>query len=238
MARRELLAVAFYSLLANNRSGLFLVFFPLFLIQRGAPAATALALVSLGYVGSSLTGPVAGRWSDRLGRRRPFLIVGEVGALPLFAAIPFLSDYLADGVLFIAAQTVLSLGQPAMNALVADVSRETERGAGFGLLNSAGSYGAIVGFVAAGLLSLRFELNSIFLVVVAVMVGTVAVAIGIVPDLRVQPTPQRATWREYRPLLAFAVVVSIRSLGMGAVGTYYGTYAAQLGATVLDIAAI
>ena len=239
MSRRELLVLSLYQMLANNRGGLFLVFFPLYLIRAdGASPAIALSLVSAGYVAASLLGPLTGRWSDRIGRRRPFLLAAEIGSLPLFASIPFVSSYVAAGALFIAAQIVLSIGTPALNAFVSDVTREQERAEGYGWLNSAGNVGSIAGFIATGLLSLWFGLGAFIPFVVAVMVGTTLIVVFFVPDLRTAPAPARRPWSEFRELTVFSFTVSIRSLGAGAVGAFYGTFAAMMGATSLDISVI
>ncbi|HXQ48697.1 MAG TPA: MFS transporter [Thermoplasmata archaeon] len=232
-------SLALYQLLASNRGGLFVVYMPLFLVEaRGASDALALGIVSAGYVLASLTGPLAGRWSDRVGRRKPFLLVGEIGSFPLFLAIPFLPGVWASGGAFIAAQIVLSFAAPALNAFVADVSSQTSRGAGYGLLNATSSWGGIVGFVVAAVLVVPFGLNVVFYFVAAVMVGTVLVVSTWVPDLRLPPTTTRRPWREYRAVTVFATAVSIRSLGAGAVATFYGVNALALGANNLDVSII
>src|SRR5579871_5543330 len=125
VARRDLVILSMYQLLANNRSGLFLV------AAKGASVPVALAFVSVAYVAASLLGPVAGRLSDRMGRRRPFLLAAEIGAFPLFLSIPYLPTYWESGTMFLVAQIVLSIGSPALNAYVADLTGAGERGAGF-----------------------------------------------------------------------------------------------------------
>jgi|GEM_PF-441780 len=239
MADRELLTLSLYSLLASNRSGLFLVYLPVFLVvERGAPVAAALAIVSVAYVASSLTGPLAGRWSDRIGRRRPFLLAAEAGSLPIFLAIPLLPTYVDCGVAFILAQTVLALGAPSLNAYVADLTRTSERGRGYGLLNATGFAGQVAGFAIIALLVGPFGIGVLFPFVVAVMVSSLAVIVLAVPDRAAAPPADRLGWREARPVLGFSVAVSIRALGIGAVGTFFGVYATQLGASDTDVALI
>lgn len=239
MARRDLVILSMYQLLANNRSGLFLVYFPLFLVAaKGASVPVALAFVSLAYVAASLLGPVAGRVSDRIGRRRPFLLAAEIGAFPLFLAIPYLPNYWDSGIMFLLAQIVLSIGSPALNAYVTDLTGAGERGAGFGLLNATGWAGAVVGFVASAAFIELFGYDALFWFVAAVMVGTISIVVLFVPDRAVAPSPRRQPWREYRGLALFSVAVSIRALGWGAVGTFIGVLAYELGANPLEIAGI
>ncbi|HYK93956.1 MAG TPA: MFS transporter [Thermoplasmata archaeon] len=239
MADRELLVLSLYSLLASNRSGIFLVYFPIFLVtEKGAPVSLALALVSVAYVASSLTGPLAGRWSDRLGRRRPFLLAAEAGALPVFFAIPYLPSAWLAGAAFVVAQVVLALGSPALNAYVSDLTRSRERGRGYGLLNATGYLGQIAGFIAVALLVGPFSINALFPFVAIVMVGSLSVVVFLVPDRPAPLATRTITWAEARPVVSFSVAVSIRALGIGAVGTFFGVYATGLGATESEVAII
>jgi MFS family permease len=238
MARRELLSLSLYSLLASNRGGLFVVYLPLYLVEvKGATLPIALAVLTLAYVPASLIGPWAGRLSDRARRRRPFLLAGEAAAFPLFLGIVFAPGYVAAGALFVAANLALAIGSPAYTAYVADVTRSGERGAGYGLLNATSSAGAVGGFVLAGLVTLDFGLSALFPLVVALMVGTLSVVLFAVPDLTVNaaPPPTRRTFAEVKPVVTFSFAVSIRAIGSGAIATFYGYYAASLGANSFEV---
>ncbi len=237
MVRRELLALSLYSLLASNRGGLFIVFLPLYLVTvKGASVPAALAILSVAFVPASLLGPWVGRLSDRAGRRRPFLLVGEATALPLFLAIVFAPGYLLAGGLFVAAELALAIGGPAYTAFVADVTRSNERGFGYGLLNATSSAGGVIGFLLAGVLVVFYGLQALFPFVVAVMVGTLSVVIFLVPDLPVSgPPAARRSFREMKPVLSFSVAVSIRAIGSGAIATYAGYYASTLGANGFEV---
>ena len=237
MARRELLSLSLYSLLASNRSGLFVVYLPLYLVEvKGASLPAALAILTLAYVPASLIGPWVGRLSDRAGRRRPFLVAGEVAAFPLFLGILFAPGYVLAGALFVAAELALAIGAPAYTAYVADVTATNERGYGYGLLNATSSAGGILGFALAGAVTFVYGLVALFPLVVLVMVGTLAVVLLLVPEIRFAPAERRARpFREVRPVVAFSFAVSIRAIGSGAVATFYGYFAATLGANNLDV---
>jgi MFS family permease len=239
VVRRELLSLSLYSLLASNRGGLFIVFLPLFLVEvKGASLPVALVILSLAYVPASLIGPLVGRLSDRVGRRRPFLLLGEAAAFPLFLAITFAPGWELAGGLFIAAELALAIGGPAYTAYVADVTRTDERGEGYGLLNATSNGGAVVGFILAGILTFYFGLGVLFPFVVVVMIGTLSVVIFLVPESRVTPTPRRRPWREMGPVAAFSFAVSIRAIGSGAVATFYGYLAYSLGANDLEVSIV
>ncbi|MGI0130764.1 MAG: MFS transporter [Thermoplasmata archaeon] len=239
MANRELVSLSLYSLLASNRGGLFIVFLPLYLVDlKGASLPVALAVLSLAYVPASLISPLVGRLSDRAGRRRPYLLLGEALAFPLFLAVTFAPGYALAGGFFIAAELALAIGGPAYTAYVADVTRAGERGAGYGLLNATSSAGGVVGVILAGVVTLEYGLIALFPFVIAVMVGTLSVVVFLIPDIRVPATPHRRPLREMKPVITFSFAVSIRAIGSGAVATFYGFLAASLGANTLEISIV
>ena len=239
MVDRTLVGLSLYSLLSSNRSGVFLVYFPIFLVEIDhAPVSLTLALTSAAYVAGSLVQPSAGRWSDRVGRRRPFLLAAEVGALPLFLSIPFQPGYWAAGVAFIAGEAVLAIGAPALNAYVADVTRDRARGGAYGLLNSASSSGGIAGFLIVGALVLTLGFHYLYYFVALVQLGTLAILLIRVPDDRGIRSPPRRPLSEMKEVVYFSTTVSIRSLGAGAVGAFYGIYAGVLGANLFEVSLV
>ena len=206
--------------------------------EKAAPVALALGLVSAAYVAASLTGPLAGRWSDRLGRRRPFLLAAEAGALPVFLLIPYLPGAWVAGAGFVAAQVILSLGSPALNAYVGDLTKSRQRGRGYGLLNATSYVGQIAGFLVVAALVGPFGVSVLFPFVVLVMVGSLSVVVFLVPDRQAPLATGTLRWAEARPVVSFSIAVSIRALGIGAVGTFFGVYATALGATDAEVAVI
>jgi len=235
--RRELLSLSLYSLLASNRGGLFIVYFPLYLVEvKGATLPIALTFLTVAWLPGTLLGPWLGRLSDRSRRRRPYLLLGEVVAFPLFLSIIFAPGYLLAGLLFVAAEVALAIGAPAYTAYVADVTRTHERGEGYGLLNATSSAGGVIGFIAAGALTYWYGLEALFPFVVAVMVGTLSVVIFLVPDIRLDhPVAPRRPLREMKPVITFSFAVSIRAIGSGAIATFYGYLAASLGANNFEV---
>ncbi|MGA8664759.1 MAG: MFS transporter [Thermoplasmata archaeon] len=239
MVRRELVSLSLYALLASNRGGLFIVFLPLYLVEvKGATLPIALVILSLAYVPASLIGPLVGRLSDRMGRRRPFLLLGEAAAFPLFLLIIFAPGWELAGTLFIAAELALAIGGPAYTAYVADVTLSHERGEGYGLLNATSNGGAVIGFVLAGIITFEFGLQALFPFVVAVMIGTLSVVVFLVPDIQVPPTVKRRPLRDMGPVATFSFAVSIRAIGSGAVAGFYGYLAASLGANDIEVSVV
>ena len=239
MVRSTLVSLAFYQLLSSNRTGIFLAYLPLFLVDgRGAPVAVALAFTSAGYFGGSLIAPLAGRWSDRIGRRKPFLVGAELGALPFYVLVPFLPGYLLSGTVFVLGTVVLGIGYPALNAFVADAYRTGERGGSYGTLTAASAVGSIAGFFVVASLVNAFGLTLLFYFAAAVMV---AAALFVVLAVRETPHPVERSplpARDVAPVAIFSTVVSIRTLGTGAVGAFYSLWAMGLGANYFDVGLI
>ena len=239
MDRRSLLALALYRLLASNRSGLFSVYLVLFLVEAdGASVPEALALFSVAYVVASLTGPVAGRWSDRVGRRKPFLLFAEVTSLPFFVIIPWIGSFWVAGAVFVLAETLLSFGAPALNASVADITRRGERGWGYGLLAASGAFGTMVGILIAGAVVQVFGLASLFDLVGVLMVGTIVLVLLLFREGTLEAAPPRRRLSEMKGIAVFSVAASVRTLGTGAVAAFYAYYAFELGASDFEVSLV
>ncbi len=215
------------------------MFFPIYLVTvRHATVAVSLAFLSAGYLGGSLIGPLAGRWSDRIGQRRPFLLGAEAGAIPFYLSIPFMPGYFYSGIAFVAGTVILTVGSPALTAYVSDVSRERERGISYGALSASRAAGSVLGFLLVGWLIDTFGFTFLFYFAGAAMVGTIIFVVLAVPDAPVVPGGTGARTGTIIPLLLFSVVVSIRTLGSGAVGSFYGIWATTLGASSFGVSLI
>ena len=240
MSNRTLIVLSIYQLLANNRSSLFTVYFVLFVVQKdGVSVAAGLAAFSAAYVSSSLIGPFAGRLSDRLRRRKSFLLMAEAASLPFFVLIPIVNGFLLVTVFFVIAESILSFGSTALRAFVADITSAGERGRGYGFLNAMGSAGSAVGVLGAGVVAELFGLDAIFYMVGFLMAGTVVLVLFAIPETKLPSTVRKAKpLREMKGLAIFSVATSIRTLGTGAVTAFFGTYAYMLGANSFEVSLV
>ncbi len=236
---RTLLILSLYQMLSNNRSSLFTVFFVLYVVEKdGVSVAAALTAFSAAYVAASLTGPFAGRLSDRMGRRRLLLIVSEAASLPFFVLIPFLGGFIAISAFFLIGETILSVGGTALQAYVADVTASRDRGRGYGFLSQVGALGSIAGVVAAGLVSEYIGIDAIFYLVGFFIAADLLLLVFALPESTVKPSMSRRPLREMKGVVVFSLATSVRAIGTGAVTAFIGAYAYFLGANYFEVSLI
>ncbi|KOY18028.1 MFS transporter [Paenibacillus xylanivorans] len=148
------------ALLTRNRGALLLLMFNIFLVFTGIglvvpimPAYMDLLQITGFTVGllvaafsftQFLFSPVAGRWSDILGRKKII-----VGGMLIFAVSEFMFGAVNAPSLLFAARMLGGIGAamifPAVMAYTADITTEEERGKGMGLINAAITTGFIIG---------------------------------------------------------------------------------------------
>jgi MFS family permease len=147
---RGVVALGFVSLFMDVSSEMIHAALPLFLVLGLGASALAVGFIEgVAEATASVIKVFAGAASDRLGRRKPFALLGYgLAALskPLFP--------LANGVLAVlAARFADRVGKgirgAPRDALVADLTPEPQRGAAYGLRQSLDTVGAVFGPLAA-----------------------------------------------------------------------------------------
>ncbi|NQD36982.1 MFS transporter [Permianibacter sp. IMCC34836] len=142
---RTVIVLGLVSLLMDLSSETIHALLPLFMVNVLGLGTVAIGLLDGGAEALTLAlKPWAGRWSDRMGKRKPLTIAGyglSALAKPLFA--------LAGGVAAIAAARVLDrLGKgirgAPRDALIADVTAPAQRGAAYGVRQALDTVGALL----------------------------------------------------------------------------------------------
>jgi MFS family permease len=126
---------------------------PIFITQvLGAPAAVLGLIDGVAEGAAAAFKAVFGRWSDRRGRRRPFVVAGYIASTVSKLIVAAAHHW---GVVF-AGRVVDKFGKGvrtgARDALLLDVATSSNRGLVFGLQQSLDSAGAVVGPLVALLL--------------------------------------------------------------------------------------
>ncbi|WP_246530692.1 MFS transporter [Streptomyces bathyalis] len=116
----------------------------------------------------ALSGMVAGRLSDRLGRRKPFL----VAAVVLFSCFSAAGGLVAGFIGLLAARALMGVAEgavlPLSQSLMVEASREHRRGLNMGLLqgSSAGLLGGILAPLAVVWIAQQYSWRTAFLVTI------------------------------------------------------------------------
>ena len=128
---------------------------PFYAVHFGASATVVGLLMSSYALCQLIAGPFLGQWSDRMGRRKPLLIVSQlgtfVGFLMLAAANSLPMVFLARIIDGLTAGN-LSLAQ----AYIADVTEPKDRAKSFGLIGIAFGVGFVIGPAISGFLAKRY----------------------------------------------------------------------------------
>ncbi len=147
---RNVILLGFVSLLTDVSSEMLYPLIPIFLTAvLGAPIAALGLIEGLAESAANILKIFSGWWSDRIAKRKPFVIGGyglSAFAKPLLALArgwPFvLVTRLAD-------RTGKGIRTSARDALIADYTVESQRGRAFGLHRAMDSLGAVLGPLAA-----------------------------------------------------------------------------------------
>lgn len=135
----------------------------------------AWAFLPAALVGALLPGRL-GRLADRFGRK-PLMLVGLVAAAGSSLVIPHLASLVGLALLWAVQALCYAAGDPAEQALVADLTGGDQRGRAYGLYTMAAGLGATVGPLAGGWLYQSvgpwapFYANGAILALCAVVLG-------------------------------------------------------------------
>lgn len=148
----EVVKLGWVSLLTDISSEMLYPVVPIFLTSvLGAPMAALGLIEGLAESAANVLKIFSGWWSDRAGRRRPFVIGGyslSAFSKPLLAFAQFLGWPFVLA-MRICDRTGKGLRTSARDALIADYTPESQRGRAFGLHRAMDSLGAVLGPLAA-----------------------------------------------------------------------------------------
>jgi predicted MFS family arabinose efflux permease len=152
LGRADVRCAGFVYAMLYAASALFIAYLPLWLeAERGARPAEIALLFLAGGVGGALAAPLAGRASDRIGRRR--VIVVAVSALALVVGISSLliaRVWVAFPVFFVTMGLLAARAGP-LQSLVSSIASDDRRGTLVSLIVAFGQAGFAVGGALAGL---------------------------------------------------------------------------------------
>ncbi|HVT41287.1 MAG TPA: MFS transporter [Gemmatimonadaceae bacterium] len=221
---RNVKALAAVSLLTDAASEMIYPLLPLFLSTvLGASASMIGTIEGLAESTASMLKLASGWWSDRVGRRKPFVVAGYglaalvrplmgLAQAPWQALVVRLSDRTGKGI-----------RTSARDALLADSASPAQRGRAFGFLRAGDNAGAVIGpLVAWVMLEMgAVPLRTVFLwaaipgvLAVVVLVAFVKEKPALRPDTRTpSPAALRAERKLGAPFWRYLVVLLAFTLG-------------------------
>ena len=143
------------------QNGLYL-FLPLYLINELKTGAIWMGMVMMALqIGGLVSGPVAGIWSDRAGRR-PVMLWGLAGSAALLALItPFPSTLVVASVVTVAGCFLFSV-RPVVHSWMMDLSPPTYFGTTTSILFGTQAIMTVVAMPIGGLIADSYGLASVF----------------------------------------------------------------------------
>ncbi|MDH5589078.1 MAG: MFS transporter [Gemmatimonadota bacterium] len=167
-------AVAYFMMFLGV--SVFIVYFPTWLEQEIGATPDQIALMFLaGGVANVLTGPQAGRLSDRIGRKGIILIACVGLSVLMVLTVPLVTDlYFAYAIYFLIMVLVAMRISP-FSALLTSLVRDERRGSLMSLTVALGQMGFAVGGAAAGPLysSVGFRANTLLAAVSVLAMGLI-----------------------------------------------------------------
>ncbi len=161
--RRTVRTFALASFLNDLGSDMIFPVWPLFVTALGANMAVLGFLDGLGNAFVSVSQAVSGYLSDRLGRRKFFVLLGY-----LFGALSRIGYAFSTAWQVLIPFRVLDrsgkMRGPPRDAIIADVSTRANRGANFGVLRTMDNLGAVCGIVITIFLFNRLGYRDLFLI--------------------------------------------------------------------------
>ncbi len=178
---RSVVTLGWVSFFTDMASEMIYPLIPLFLVQTLGASPALLGIIDgvAEGVGSGLRW-FAGAWSDRIGKRKPFVLAGYsisavskpiMGAAAVFGWPLFMAGRCSDRV-------GKSLRTGARDALIADNTTVEQRGAAFGLHRAMDTAGAVCGpLLGWAILYILPTINLGWIFVIAIVPGLASVAV-------------------------------------------------------------
>jgi MFS family permease len=188
------LALGVVSFLTDLSSEMIYPLLPLFLSTVLSAGALSLGVIEgVAESTAAVVKVLSGRWTDRAGRRKPFLLAGYSVSGLVRPLIGLASAWPVVLVLRFADRVGKGVRSSPRDALIADVTPEHLRGSAYGLHRAMDHAGAVAGpLVAAGLLALGLPLRTVFLLAIVPSVLVVAVILAAVKEPAATPPRPRS----------------------------------------------
>ena len=215
---------------------------PLYIDEIGASGVGLGMIMASYFISNSLFVPIAGRLSDRKGRKKfltvGLLMYGLIAVGYIFAMNVVLLSLVRFGMGIAGAMTI-----PIAIAYLGDLSPEGEEGKWMGYANAFFFSGFGFGPLIGGVVTEHFGMTSAFLILVSLSLFASLVALLFLPEVKQKKVEEqdegpRLSYREMgasgmiRGLFSFRMA---QSLGRAGIGSFLPIFAAALGLSTSTI---
>jgi MFS family permease len=180
---------------------------PIFLKEFTDSKFTISLVLSLAGLSGCLVPPLIGYWSDRsatrFGRRRPFVLLGSLGALFCLLALPHANAFGAVAVLAGCMYFTLRVAETPFLSLLPDLTPAEQRSTASGVMNLVGSLGLITCFAMSTALWDDHP-RAVFRLAALAFFGSLLLAVVLLrePDAPHKATPARTSPLRYLTSIA------------------------------------
>jgi len=201
----------------------------LFLEGKGL-SATQIGLIGSAAAGVAiLPGLLWMTWSDKAGKRKPFVLFGFVSQMALWLVISGASSFGQFLLLMLVGSIVVPPLEALLNVVVLRGMDKARMGTGYSLVRIWGSLGWIISAAVAGTLVQATELRFCFFLGSGLLVLCMVQPLGKGSPGAERSTESPAEAGELRQAVPFIVATVIRALSVGMAYTFLSIYLDEIG---------
>lgn len=201
----------------------------LFLERKGL-SATQIGLIGSAAAGVAiLPGLLWMTWSDRAGRRKPFVLFGFASQMALWLAISGASSFGQFLFLMLVASTMVPPLEALLNVVVLSGIDKAKTGTEYSLVRIWGSLGWMVSAAVAGTVVQATELRFSFFLGSGLLILCMMLPLGKGAPGAESRTERREEARELRQAVPFIAATVIRALSVGMAYTFLSIYLDDIG---------
>ncbi|KAA0965053.1 MFS transporter [Sporosarcina sp. ANT_H38] len=245
--KKKMLILMINMFIAVGSFGIIIPILPTYLLSIGQGGTAAGLMISIFAGAQLIMSPIAGKWTDRYGRR--IMIISGLSGLALSMFVFYFSDSI--GILYFS-RVIGGVGAalliPAIFAYVADITTMDQRAKGNSYISAAMSLGIVIGPGIGGFLA-DFGLKMPLLI--SALVGLAAVAFSAfmleesmdtkieVSNEKSEPMVKEIAQSFSKPYFIPLVITLVMSFGLMAYESVLGLFVDNVfGATPKDIAVL
>jgi DHA1 family multidrug resistance protein-like MFS transporter len=244
MKRRILGVFSGYSFLVEMRRGIINAFFSIYLAEEMGASLTQIGVMwTLIFVVNAFFQIVWGWVSDRVAKRKHFLILGEGSPGIAFFFIPAITDFYTLVIFMTLLQVLWSSSGPIWRALIAEHSVPGKRAGTMGKITTWGGIGSIIGiYIVSDLIEVYgyaylFYFSGLCMLAAAGIAALATEPEGLKPSSRnlISVNQMKTLANEQRNFTMYTALILLFSFTLYLTENFVNVYLRQLGASVQQV---